>query len=394
MNKIVHVMIACFYKNGFGYQENILPAKHKELGYDVEIITYNQGGDASYKGSDKEPLTYINPDGIPVHILEKNKSILRRIPYLNVTINRTKGLYEKLSEIKPDIIFVHGISANDNLDVVKYKRNNPFVRIYADNHSDYYNAPINSFMKKFCRKILMRGIGRALGKESEMIWGVTPWRVKYQEEVYGIKSEKSSLLVMGGDEKKIDWDNRFSIRTSIRTQLSIPEDAFVLVTGGKIDKAKNIHLLVEALKTLNKDNLFLIVFGRFENDMCDFESQINGVHNIKYVGWINADQAYNYFLTSDLAVFPGTHSVLWEQACAAGLPALFKDWDGGFSHVDVGGNCILLKDISVDGIKEELNKLYDNQTLLMEMQAIASTKARKFFSYIEIAKRSIGITVD
>ena len=52
MNKIVHVMIANFYKNGFGYQENILPAKHKELGYDVEIITYNQGGDASYKGSD------------------------------------------------------------------------------------------------------------------------------------------------------------------------------------------------------------------------------------------------------------------------------------------------------------------------------------------------------
>lgn len=394
MNKIVHVMIANFYKNGFGYQENILPAKHKELGYDVEIITYNQGGDASYKGSDKEPLTYINPDGILVHILEKNKSILRRIPYLNVTINRTKGLYEKLSEIKPDIIFVHNISASDNLDVVKYKRNNPFVRIYADNHCDYYNAPINSFKKKFCRKVLMGRIGRALGKESEMIWGVTPWRVKYQEEVYGIKPEKSSLLVMGGDENKIDWDNRTSIRTSIRTQLSIPEDAFVLVTGGKIDKAKNIHLLVEALKTLNKDNLFLIVFGRFENDMCDFESQINEVKNIKYIGWINADQAYNYFLTSDLAVFPGTHSVLWEQACAAGLPALFKDWDGGFSHVDVGGNCILLKDISIDGIKEELNKLYDNQTLLMEMQAIASTKARKYFSYIEIAKRSIGITAD
>ena len=50
MNKIVHVMIACFYKNGFGYQENILPEKHKELGFDVNIdITTKE----SYNGCKK-----------------------------------------------------------------------------------------------------------------------------------------------------------------------------------------------------------------------------------------------------------------------------------------------------------------------------------------------------
>lgn len=392
MDKIVHVVIACFYKNGFGYQENILPAKHKELGYDVEIITYNQGGDASYQGGDTSPVTYINPDGISVHVLEKNKSFLRRIPYLNMKINLTKGLYEKLSEIKPDIIFVHGISAYDNLEVVKYKRFHPSVRLYADNHSDYYNAPLNTFKQKIFRKLVGRQIGRALGKYSEMIWGVTPWRVKYQEEVYGVQPTKSSLLVMGGDERKINWKNRTEIRERIRNRLSIPEGAFVLITGGKIDKAKNIHLLVDAFNQLNRKNVFLIIFGRYEDDMKEMEAIYNQNDKILNLGWINPIEAYDYFLASDLAVFPGTHSVLWEQVCATGLPALFKDWDGGFAHVDVGGNCILLKDITIESLRKNLSALLDNNVILEGMKVVSTSKARKTFSYIEIAKRSICVT--
>lgn len=391
MNKIVHVMMACFYKNGFGYQENILPAKHKELGYDVEIVTYNQGGDASYNNGMGAPLTYINPDGISVHVLESNHSLLRKIPFLNMKINTTKGLYKKLEEINPDIIFVHGITSNDNLEVVKYKRKNPKVFVYVDNHSDYFNAPLNSIKDIIYRKIVGRSIGKRLSRYAEKVWGVTPWRVKYQEDVFGVSPSKSKLLVMGGDEKKIDWDNRLKIRTSIREKLSIPQEAFIFITGGKINKEKNIHLLVDAIKSLNRENVYLIIFGRFESDMSDFELQIGMCKNIKNIGWINADQSYDYFLASDFAVFPGTHSVLWEQACAVGIPALFKDWDGGFSHVDVGGNCILLKEISVDSIKKELEKLIDNKDTFNKLNYFASTKARKEFSYIEIAKRSIGL---
>jgi glycosyltransferase involved in cell wall biosynthesis len=391
MDKIVHVVIACFYKNGFGYQENILPAKHKELGYDVEIITYNQGGDASYNKSDVTPLTYINPDGILVHVLEKNNSILRKIPFLNMKTNSTKGLFKKLSEIKPNIIFVHGISANDNLEVVKYKRLHPSVRLYADNHSDYYNAPLKTFKQKIYRKFFMRQIGRKLGQYSEMVWGVTPWRVKYQEEVYGVPPTKSALLVMGGDERKINWENRTEIRERIRNKLSIPEGAFVLITGGKIDKAKNIHLLVDAFNQLNRKNVYLIIFGRYEDDMKEMEAIYNQNNKILNLGWINPIEAYDYFLASDFAVFPGTHSVLWEQVCAAGIPALFKDWDGGFSHVNVGGNCILLKEITTESLRKNLSDLLDNNTKFEGMKTVSALMARKTFSYIEIAKRSIGV---
>ena len=41
-------MVCAVYKDGQGYQENILPMKHKALGYDVDIITFDQGGEASH----------------------------------------------------------------------------------------------------------------------------------------------------------------------------------------------------------------------------------------------------------------------------------------------------------------------------------------------------------
>lgn len=374
--------------NGYGYQENILPKKHKELGYAVDIVTYNRTGRTATPDI-VPPATYTNPDGIPVHLLAPNKTFWRKIPKLSILQKETTGLRKKLKELNPDIIFVHGIGASDNMEVIEYKKRHTEVQIFADNHSDYYNAAVNTFQRKLLRWYYRITIGRALSKYAEHVWGVTPWRVKYQEEVYGISPSKSSLLVMGGDESLINWSKKSQIRKEIRERLGIPDDSFVIITGGKIDRAKNIHQLVEAIQLLDNPFIHLILFGKIENDIskCSQSFKKPFVHNI---GWIGSNDCYNYFLASDLAVFPGTHSVLWEQACAAGLPGVFKDWDGGFNHVDVGGNCILCKDCTAEGLRETLQQII-NTPLFYKMKNVAEDVGRKTFSYIEIAKRSIGI---
>lgn len=396
MKKIVHAMLDCFYKNGFGYQENILPAKHKQMGFDVHIITYDQGGDASCKAV--PPCTYMNADNIPVHVLDFNKSPLRHIPVIVGWIDTTTGLYDLLEDINPDIIFIHGICIHDNLHFVRYKQQHPEVRIFADNHSDYYNTPIIKLNHKLYRYGVGRYIGKRLSYASEKIWGVTPWRVDYLKEVYGVPSSKTDLLVMGGDDDKIRWDKRSEIRDETRKMSGIPQDAFLIVSGGKIDATKNIHMLTEAVNALSYKsytghrNIHLLIFGKIEQDMKDFFANHtnNTSGNIHYVGWISADKAYDYFLASDLACFPGTHSVLWEQACACGLPAIFKDWDGGFSHIDLGGNCLLLKDVSPQTIQDCIEKITSDNLLYTKMRQCAETKARETFSYTNIAKRAIN----
>lgn len=403
MKKVLHTMLDCFYKNGFGYQENILPAKHKQLGFDVHIVTYNQGRDASYKAN--PPITYTNPDGIPVHVLDTNKSPLRHIPVVIGWTNTTIGLYELLEDIRPDIIFIHGLCIYDNLIFIRYKQRHPDVKLFADNHSDYYNTPVKLFKQKIYRYGVGRYVGKRLGAVAEKVWGVTPWRVDYLKDVYDVTESKVDLLVMGGDETKINWNGRDTVRHNIRESLAIPQDAFLVITGGKIDKAKNIHLLIEAVKSISNgesrnaqasNDIHLLIFGRTEPDMQEYFAQYETVEtkseadNIHYIGWIDADKAYDYFLASDLACFPGTHSVLWEQACACGLPAIFKDWNGGFSHVDLGGNCILLKNINIETISDSIGHIVSDRQTYNNMKKFSETKVRKAFSYITIAQKAIN----
>lgn len=379
--KIVHIIIADSYREGWGYQQNILPAKHKELGNNVYIIT------KAIAGHSKEGDKYINKDGVEVSVMKFNHN-RSSFNLINLFQNITVGLYDSLVAISPDIIFIHGLQAIDNLEVCRYKKKHPNVKVYVDQHGDYYNMPVKPLKNYLIQKIFFKRIAKKLEKVSERMWGVTPWRVDYLQKVYNVSPEKTGLLVMGGDEKMIDWENRATIRKEVREKHNIPENAFLIVTGGKIDKAKNIHILIEAFNQIDREDVYLMIFGNYNEEM---ENMCKPMFNDRIInlGWIDSRDVYPLFLASDLAVFPGTHSVLWEQVCAAGLPAIFKDWDGGMSHVDVGGNCILMKEINTESIKNTIKKIITDKETYDRMSQVAQTTARSTFSYIEIAKKAI-----
>jgi glycosyltransferase involved in cell wall biosynthesis len=161
----------------------------------------------------------------------------------------------------------------------------------------------------------------------------------------------------------------------------------LIITGGKIDSAKRIDVLMEAVIKLNKDNVKLLVFGQPSDAMLSKIEMLSKDNHICYIGWISSDKVYDYFLASDLCVFPGTHSVLWEQACACGIPGIFKDWEG-MHHVDVGGNVLFLKESSVEEIQKTLLVIIDNNKQYEKMKTIAM-ESRVMFSYRRIAERAI-----
>lgn len=381
--KIVHVIIAAVYKEGYGYQENILPAKHVELGLDTYVVSFDK--------SIPEGRVYVNEDGVKVALLPINKSRCTNIHYLSSFTNRTQGLFAYLDKISPDIIFMHGLQAIDSLIVYRWCLSNRTVKLYVDQHADYYNSPITKFTTRMYYKIVYGYIAKKLSRFARKFWGVTPWRVDYLQKVYRVKPEKTDLLVMGGDEKLVDWNNRKQIRKKIRLKYNIPEDAFLVITGGKIDKAKNIHMLVEAVNRLREKNIFLLVFGSLTEEMKEYCTPLFN-DNILYIGWLDSKDVYPYFLSADLAVFPGTHSVLWEQAMSCGIPGIFKDWDGGFGHIDCGGNALLLKDVSADALVYEIDNLANEPHKYNRMKSVSENIARNVFSYIEIAKKAIEYT--
>lgn len=378
--KICNVVISNFYKEGYGYQENILPQKQMQNGHDVCIITCHNNGKQA-------PCEYINDRGVRVVVLPKKQSWLQRIPVLTASVDKSIGLYENLVKECPDVIFAHGIYAHDYQWIVKYKKEHPNVKLFVDNHADYYNNKgYNSVAGKLTRLLYSKPMLNKITPLVEKYWGVVPWRVKFLREIFGLPVVKTDLLIMGGDENLVDWSNREAIKREIRSKYNVPEDAFLIVSGGKIDRAKNFDKLIDAVIALNNKNVYLLVFGNIEADMDYLKTFSNS--QIILTGWLPSDDAYLLYLAADLGFFPGTHSVLWEQACLCGLPCVFKDWDGGFNHVDRNGNCILLKSPDKNNILNTLNQLTTDNELYLCMKNRA-IEERLFFSYQEIAKRSI-----
>ena len=109
--------------------------------------------------------------------------------------------------------------------------------------------------------------------------------------------------------------------------------------------------------------------------------------NIVLAGWIKSDASYNIFLAGDLVCFPGTHSVLWEQAVACGIPGIYKLWDG-MKHVNVNDNAILVKDVTEENTLNTIQLILNDKELYNKMKKNAEL-AMKSFYYSDIARKAI-----
>lgn len=385
--KIVHLCLACFYIEGMEYQENVLPRKHRQLGHEVEVITSQFCFDSKGTVFDREVGEYVNQDDVKVRIIPY---ATRKYGKYAKNYRIFSGLYEILHEMQPEIIFCHGGQFNGVNQIVKYLKKNSHVKFFLDSHIDYGNAPVNTLKRKLLQRYYIGAKYRKLEPYCEKIWCTLPSRVQYVKEIYRVKSEKVQLLVMGGDVDDLNSQQRERIRNQIREKYEISGSAFLIVTGGKIDSRKNIHLLMEAVSKISHKEIKLLVFGEPNQEVRSLIKPFEKSDNIVMLGWLNPDDCYDLFFAADLAVFPGTHSVLWEQVCACGLPALFRGTDGQ-NHVDMGGNCQFLYNDSANEIYTKLLEIVDNSEFYESMRRVALEKGYRTFSYMEIAKKAIGI---
>lgn len=296
-----------------------------------------------------------------------------------------KGTLSALQAESPDMIFVHSLQFLDVLQVVRYAHRHPGIRVIVDNHADYVNSANSWISREIVHKILWRYCAWRLVPVVERFYGVTPLRCTFLQEMYHLPPAKTALLVMGADDELLHRRPRDDVRRDVRERLGIDPQQYVLVTGGKIDRPKNIHLLVEAVASLNRNDIVLLLFGTPTDEMRAAMAPFVDHAAIRQLGWLAADEVYDYFLAADLAVFPGTHSTLWEQAAGSGLPCVLKRWHG-MEHIDQGGNVRFLETDSVSAIKSTIASIFDTPGVFAGMTA-AARHSMRYFSYRDIARR-------
>lgn len=382
--KIVHIAPRAPYNDYWGYQDNLLPKYQKKLGHDVTmIITNTMHKDGKIVETDCSD--YVLNDGVRVIRLKVKQ-------YCNAALtnqNSKLPVYEYLKKIKPDFVFYHSLHGTTIFDVIKYKKKiNPKCVIVQDNHVDYNNCNDPGGLKgSICREY-QRFINRIAGKYISKVYGVTPWRKTFAEDYYQIPKSKTDVLIMGADDEYLDLEHREEQRKKVRAQYKFADEDYVIVTGGRIDKEKNIDSLIRVCGRLKGQNVKLLVFGSVSPVFKDkFDEVLSETTNVTYIGWIDANKVYPYFFAADLVVFPGGHSVMWEQACASKTPCLFNYWDG-MEHLDNGGNCVCASLKTEGEIEEEVRSLINTEKY-RKMQGEAMSEKTDAYRYSNIAKKSL-----
>lgn len=385
--KILHVCLANFYIDDTSYQENMLAKFHVLQGHDVTVL-------ASLVTFDKFGK-YSLLEGESVYVTEDNYKVIRvdysrkGIYNLNKRFRIYNNIYDKIVDEKPDIIFVHGCQFIDIKYIKKYvQKADNSVKVFVDNHADFINSAKNWLSKKVLHKIFWKHCAKTIEPFVVKFYGVTPNRCKFLEDVYNIPKEKIELLVMGFDDTILTSLNNERNIKRLKDELQLSSNDFIITTGGKIRHSKNIHLLMEAVKNLDTKNIKLLVFGSVVPEIKELFDSLNNHSSIKYLGWKSHEEIVEIFSISNLIVFPGSHSVLWEEAVGCGIPSVFKYYEG-MTHVDVGGNCIFLKEDSVAEVQQAIYDIYGNESLYSKMKKSA-IENKELFSYNYISKKAIS----
>lgn len=380
--KIVHLAIDCFFIDGYSYQENVMMKYHVKMGHQVTVIaslvSFDEKGNKCLL---PHPCEYMDPNGFKVIRLQYSSPIA-----VNRWLRKYKDFKKILEKEHPDIIFSHNLGYKDTSIVANYLKKHTHVKLFCDNHVDY----INYGKKWIVRNVLNTGIRAKYAKKLipyiTASFGVTPMRCRYLKEVYGMPNSLVKFLPMGVDDEAIPLD-RQNVRSQIRNILGIDKTDYVIFTGGKIDKLKNTHILIEALQQLNQPHIHLLICGVLTPEMEYLKKIIECRSNIHYLGWCNAEQVMSYMISSDIACFPGTHSTLWEQSVGVGIPGIFKLWKE-IDHVNINGNA---RFVSGDNPKEICRTIKDtiDQIQNGNLRDLCNTASLSFL-YSEIAKRAIG----
>ena len=383
--KIVHLCLCSFFPDNYSYQENMLPKYHKKLGYDVEVIASTRSFDEQGKPCYLDNVgTYQNEYDIKVTRLpyKSNGKIWKRL-------KRYIGVFDAVSKADPDILFIHGGQFLDIDQVVKFLKDHKDVTVFVDNHADFSNSATNWFSKNILHKIVWKHTEHKIEPYTKKFYGVLPVRVDFLKDIYGLPADKCELLVMGADDELVKRAKTSGARDRIRKQYGISDSDFLIVTGGKIDQWKTqTLLLMQAVQNISNPSVRLIVFGSVTDELKVQVKNLSDSVKVQYIGWISSEDTYDYFEASDLVVFPGRHSVMWEQVTGQGKPMIVKDWPGTH-HVDLGGNVLFLTEDSVGEIQEKIESLLSEPSKLKEMTKIAQEKGMQIFSYADISKRAI-----
>lgn len=374
--------ICNYYNEGYSYRENILPIYQQRFGHEVIMVTSDRRSFRTEDSTSRVVSTGYSCD--------RGTSVLR-LPAINEFKGRFvffKDLKKTLEEQKPDYVFHHGLPAPSVITCALYKKRNPLSFLAVDNHADYHNSGKSTLYRFFYYRTFWRNILKFYSKYVDIFYSVTPNSMIFGENELGVPKAKHKLLYLGADifqyKYSLEW------REKIRNQLNIAHDDFIITTAGKITNGKRVDIIIQAMNELKIDNIKLLIIGPIDTKYAEYlDHCVYDITKIHKLGWVDSSVIYKYYSAADIAIFPGSQSVLWQQAISCELPIIIRHTPEVEYMISMNNGLFLFSDSYIE-LATIIDKLYKDVTLRNQFSKNAKKLRDDVLSYEVSAKQTIN----
>ena len=363
-------MLCDFYNESLEYQENLLVKYYRKQGHEVMVVasTFESVFDYYNDRHDKQQAAR--------DYLDQGARILK-LPYRYNVLNRLRAyprLDRHLEDFRPDLIFVHDIMLNLP-ECLRYVKRHPACRMILDYHADYSNSGKNWLSLKVLHGVIRKHFLDRARPHLSRIFPIVPAGATFLHEVYGVPHSEMEVLPLGADTDLGEAVRAEGARAKLRAELGVPDEAVVVFTGGKLDPLKRTEDLIAAVRQLAPSYpVHLLIVGEAGANHRTYKASLlaaaDGATNIHFRGWQNARGVYAHLDAADLAIFPASQSILWQQAISMGLPLIVGERSAGasqlqdVSYLNLAGNIIV-----VDEHQPMVTQLHDHMARLIRLPA-------------------------
>lgn len=379
--KILHLCLANFYIDNYAYQENILSRINHEDGHDVRIIasteTYVDNAHLGYV----EPSEYVTEYGVPI----------RRLPYVKVgngfvthKLRIYPHLYEELAAFAPDVIMCHDLAFGSVLDVIRYKKAHPAVKLYADTHSAAYNSGTNWLSLHILHRLYYRYLTQKALPYLEKYFYIGEGEREFSSRVYGVPDALMEHYPLGGvllsDEEYV------AARAKRRAELGLAENDRLYIHSGKLQTVKRTDELLSAFSAVDDPHAVLAVIGSIPKEReAVLLPLIAADKRIRYLGWRTGEELQEYLCAADLYCHPGGVSSSVQTAICCRCPMMLSpSYSEYVTHYDYG-EVFWVK--AKPDMEQVFRVLREAPARLAEMRAAAQRCAVEVLDYRRLAAR-------
>ena len=389
------LMLCDFFNENLEYQENLLVKYYIKHGHQVTIITSTFDSVFDYY-SDRHnkswPSRTYRCEGATVIKLQYKFNILNRLR----AFSQIKKI---LNSEAPDLIFVHDIMLNFP-ECVSYIKSHPDCRMIMDYHADYSNSGKNAVSLKILHGLIRKFFLDRARPYLSRIFPIVPAGAIFLNEIYDIPHLEMELLPLGADTDFAREIRESNSRDKLRNRFGVAKDDIVIFTGGKLTPAKRTELLLKAVDSIQGHTLHVVVVGDASDDHSNYKQELQRLavanSRVHMVGWLGRREIYEHLAMSDLAVFPASQSILWQQAIAMALPLIAGDTGHqDISYLNLEDNIIVLpaEKITAPDLAEAIASVVGNPERLRRMSEGASVVSNEHLNWDRLIARTLRFNV-